>query len=220
VSVRTNEQTILFTESSEEPGLYLSEPDVYGIEGQEYHLSVVVDFDRDGVPELYEASSYLPHSARIDTIELKEESIFFSDYITVNVYGKLPEDGIHYYKFHVFRNHIAVNDSLMDFSIIDDEYVEVKELNGLSCFYLDQEEDKTRLEEGDLVTLRVDVITKEYAEFLENAQSEVAGNNPIFSGPPANVQTNIKAVDPANLSPIVGFFSAYSSRSADTIYEK
>jgi len=220
VTISSPTETYVLTESPEEAGLYLTNADVYGVEGETYKLSVSVDYDEDGVLEEYEAISLLPLAPRVDSIDVQAVDLFFGDYVEVLFYGELPETEENYFKFHVFCNHVALNDSLIDFSIIEDEYIENKILEGVSCFYLDQEEDKFKIEEGDLITLRVDAITKEYSDFLYNAQTEVYGSNPLFSGPPANVETNIKAVDPANQNLLTGFFSAFSGNSASTIYRE
>jgi len=47
-------------------------------------------------------------------------------------------------------------------------------------------------------------INREYNDFLSDAQIELQGSNPLFSGPPANVKGNIS-------NGAFGFFSAYSA---------
>ena len=49
-----------------------------------------------------------------------------------------------------------------------------------------------------------------YANFIWEAQAEVQGSNPLFSGPPANVKGNID-------NGAIGFFAAYSVSRAYTI---
>ncbi|MCD7977434.1 MAG: DUF4249 domain-containing protein [Tannerellaceae bacterium] len=220
VTISSGDTLFHLKESATEAGLYLTDPDVYGVEGKTYQLLVSLDYDEDGVLEEYTATSFLPPAPQVDSIQVQAVDLFFGDYVEVLFYGTLPDIEENYFKFHVFRNQVALNDSLIDFSMIDDEYIENKILEGVSCFYLDQEEDKFLIEDGDLITLRVDGITKEYSEFLMNAQTEVYGSNPLFSGPPANVETNIRAVDPANKNLLVGFFSAFSGTSASTIYRE
>jgi hypothetical protein len=64
----------------------------------------------------------------------------------------------------------------------------------------------------------VSSITKEYAEYVLNAQKELQGTMPIFSGPPANVKSNIKAV--SGESEVCGFFTAYSKQSSSRVYRE
>jgi hypothetical protein len=51
----------------------------------------------------------------------------------------------------------------------------------------------------------LDGITKEYFEFLIEAQAEISPKTPLFSGPSSNVKSNIS-------NDALGFFTAYSLR--------
>lgn len=221
VSIRTDKNTLYLIENPNEPGLYQTEGKLAGIEGETYTLYVAVDFDQDGDLEEFEASSYMPFAATVDSIGFRESSVF-DHTIEVLLYGRIPEltDGDNYFSFHLSRNDTIVNDSLQGFFILSDEYLEKSEFNGLSCFYMDQEEEDGLLTPGDSVLLRVDVMTKEYATFLDNAREEWEGTNPIFGGPPANVETNIRSLHNPNNIPVSGFFSAYSGSMAGRIYYK
>ena len=66
-----------------------------------------------------------------------------------------------------------------------------------------RDQDEEVLEPGDIVTVEMNSIGEEYANFLWDAQSEISGSNPLFSGPPANVKGNIN-------NGAIGFFAAYS----------
>ena len=64
---------------------------------------------------------------------------------------------------------------------------------------------------GDTVTVELNNMGKEYFGFLQEAQAELRGSNPLFSGPPANVKGNIS-------NGAIGFFAAYSvSRASATV---
>ncbi|MCD7937676.1 MAG: DUF4249 domain-containing protein [Tannerellaceae bacterium] len=216
VKIRNSKEEYLLPEDPDTPGLYVTDADVAGVEGETYTLYVAVDFD--GQMEEYTASSYLPYPVEIDKIDLKE-SDYFDDRIDVLFYGRLPDESDdNYLSFHTYRNNIALTDSLINFSVVDGEYIEKKELEAVRCTRLKQDEERSTLVKGDVVTLRVDAITKEYHDFVMNAQSELYGSNPIFSGPPANIQTNITAVRSGNDIPISGFFTAYSSKQASTVW--
>ena len=47
------------------------------------------------------------------------------------------------------------------------------------------------LSSGDTVTLELDCIDRAYYDFISSSQLEIAPNYPLFSGPPANVSSNI-----------------------------
>jgi len=218
VVIRSRTEEFVLTENPNEPGLYLTAPGVTGIEGETYTLYVSVDFEGNGQIEEYTATSILPYPVEIDKIDLRE-SEYFDDRVDILFYGRLPDSEENYLSFHTYRNDIALTDSLINFSVIDDEYIQKKELEEVRCARLKQDEERSTLVKGDVVTLRVDAITKEYSEFIMNAQSELYGSNPIFSGPPANIQTNLRPVRSGNNIPLSGFFTAYSSRQASTKWE-
>lgn len=219
VSIRGGGKLFPLAESDAEPGLYLTDKGVAGKEGESYTLHIAVDFDEDGEPEAYEASSFLPYPPQIDSIGFRP-SAMISEHVEVLMWGKLPEAEENYLSFHLYRNFKIVNDSLKGFFILDDEYIGKKEMIEVPCFYLDQDEDNEKITDGDFITLRVDAVTKEYADFIGNAQRELWGSDPIFSGPPANVQTNIKSTDPANRTLISGFFTAFSGNQASNVYRR
>lgn len=218
VTISSGTDVFHLTESPEGSGIYLTEPDVYGKAGATYSLHVSLDFDGNGQREEFEASSYMPYSAIVDSIGFRE-STAIDDVIEVLLYGKTAPNEENYFSFHVSRNDKILNDSLKNIIIIGDRYLQQDEFNGLSCFFIDQEEEEEQLSPGDLVTLRVDILTEEYADFLEDASDEVRGSVPLFSGPPANVATNIRPVDNTVTIPVSGFFSAFSSAEARRVFE-
>jgi hypothetical protein len=86
-------------------------------------------------------------------------------------------------------------------------------------YFTDSKQDE-KLQQGDKVTLELCGITKDYMDFIQEAQDEFWGRNPLFGGQPANIRTNIIQVLPANgkASPH-GYFAAYSVTRATTIYD-
>ncbi len=219
VTISTDNQTLALAENAAVRGLYQTETNVFGIEGKTYTLTISLDFNRNGQTEQYQAISYLPHSAQLDSITLRPSAAFI-DHIEVLLYAKLPESTTeNYYCARVFRNDQPINDSISRFTTFDDKYIINREVKGVACYYLDQEEEISKLVPGDTVTLQVDAITKEYSEFIDHAQDEIRGSIPFFSGPPANIETNIKSLNPADNIPVSGFFTAYSGKKKSTIYK-
>ena len=53
------------------------------------------------------------------------------------------------------------------------------------------EDPREALMPGDTVTLELNSIDLDYYNFIVDAQLEIMGNNPLFSGPAANVRSNI-----------------------------
>lgn len=217
VTLSSDEGMIRLQEDRSHPGKYYTPSTFAGKEGLTYTLQVRLDFDSDGQEELFEASSYMPYTAPLDSITLQPSKLF-NDMIEMQLYGRRPPNEINYLSFHGYRNGVILNDSLSGFVIIDDKYSMQEEFHGLTCFMFNQEEEERRLEPGDVVTLRIDVFTEEYAHFIWNAQSEIGNNVPIFSGPPANVESNIRALTNPSDILVSGFFTAFSGREASTVF--
>ena len=217
VTISGGGEVFALTESAE-AGVYLTDANVYGIEGQTYTLNVSLDFDNDGQPEQYDASSYLPHAAQFDSIRL-QVSTDYKDEIDIRIFGRLSIDKDCYYSFHAFRNDMPLTDSLSLFMLTDGSLVGTDIMVDVACYFLDQTKEKTKLAYGDRIRLRLNVLTREYGSFLTNAQSEVFGSIPLLSGPPANVQTNIRCTSGNARSDISGFFSAYSGKECSTVWK-
>jgi len=218
VALSVGDKTIHLKESLKEQGLYRTPVEMVGKAGETYSLRVSLDFDGDGEEEIFEASSYMPYPPQIDSIGLRESAVM-EDVIEILVYGKVPENEENHFSFHAALNNTILNDSLGGFFIISDEYIIKNEFAGLSCFFLDQEDEESKLVSGDEVTLFVDILTPEYATFLDNAKSESGGSVPLFGGPPANVGTNIRSIQNPNNIPVSGFFSAFSGDRASRYYD-
>ncbi|MDR2037674.1 MAG: DUF4249 domain-containing protein [Bacteroidales bacterium] len=217
VTISTDDEFIRLRENDTVPGLYQTAPNVFGRSGKTYTLDVHLDFDNDGIPEHYRSSTYLTHINQIDSIAL-QKSIVFKKMVELLIYAQdLPEDN--YYSIFVSINDSILNPTINKFFVLDDEYFNGAYMDGIACYYFDQEEEEEKLELGDKVTLNINAIPKEYATFISQVKRELRGTNPIFSGPPANVETNILCIDPPDGIEVSGFFSAYPSRYADTILQ-
>ncbi len=219
VTISSETQHLTLAESVSEAGLYLTDPDIFGIEGETYTLQVLLDFDNDGQAEQYTSSSYLPHAARFDSITL-QPSTDYKDQVEVRVFAKLSSDKDCYYSFQAFRNGLALNDSLKSFQITDGKLVGVDEIYDVACYFLDQTKERTQLVPGDQVSLRVNIFTREYGLFLMNAQGEAVWGAFPFAEPPANVETNITCTDGKAPTAISGFFAAYSGGKQSTVWRR
>ncbi len=219
VTISVDDGTMIpLTENDTVPGLYQTADDVYGESKKTYTLDVLLDFDKDNVPEHYRSSAYLTNINYIDSVGLQASTIF-KNTVEVLLYAQdEPEEN--YYSIFVSINDSVINPTVNKFFVMDDVYFNGTYINGVACYYLDQEppdEGKGEvLHVGDKVTLNINAISKEYATFIDNVRTEVRGANPIFGGPPANVETNIRCIDPLDAVPVSGFFTAFPSRYAST----
>lgn len=217
VSISCEDGTIVLNESSEEPGLYLTPPNVFGIPGKTYTLHVSLDFNGSGKTEEYEATSYLPFPATLDSAAITLSPIM-DVFLQVLIWGNIPEESSHNFSFHLYRNGIAMNDSLRGFQIVKDDHIIGKKITALSVFQLNQEKDRSKLFPGDTIIVQVESITDAYATFMNDAFMEWLGSPPLFGGPPANVGTNIRCLS-SSKAEISGFFTAYSKHKTSTVYK-
>jgi len=219
VSINSDDNEVFpLSESPDEPGLYLTSPDVYGVAGKTYTLHAALDFYGDGQTEKYEATSFLPFPATLDSVAITPSPIM-DDLLQVLIWGNLPEESSNNFSFQFFRNGVAMNDSLRRFQVAQDDYIVNKQFAALPVNQLNQKRDREKLSPGDTLTVQVESITSEYATFIQNAQDELFGPMPLFGGPPANVETNIRCVSYDSKPDISGFFTAYSKNSTTTIYK-
>jgi hypothetical protein len=192
-------------------GMYYTDPDVFGTVGREYHLKIMLEEPVGGYSE-YEAVSTIYPINQIDSIALA----FHPDWGTAGfwevkcyVWDPPTED---FYMFHVYRNGQPCNDTITDVFVVDDLAYNGNYTNGIGVAFLNQAYQHQRLFPGDLVTLRISRITREYAMFLTEVQQEVNFSMPLFSGPPANVKGNISNGG-------IGAFAAFSSSYASAFVE-
>lgn len=191
------------------PGVYMTKSTVFGIAGHTYTLNIKLPDQIGGYKE-YTASSTLNPVNELDSIGLEfhpeySEKGFWE--VKCYVQDPLSTD---FYRFLISRNRKLITDTLQEWFVTDDRFFNGNYTNGATIANLDQSEAEEILSEGDTVTAEVNSIGNEYASFIWDAQSELFGSNPLFSGPPANVKGNIN-------NGAIGFFSAYSVTRARAV---
>jgi hypothetical protein len=198
-----------FKLSETSPGVYRTASDVYGIPGKTYTLNIKLAGAIGGYNE-YSATSTLFPVVDMDSISLLYHSEWSKEGIwEVKCYVQEPPT-IDFYRFMVLKNQTMVTDTIDEWFITDDTFINGNYTNGIGIAFLDQGSPSQGLAPGDTITAEVNSIGKEYYNFLVEAQTELFGSNPLFSGPPANITGNIN-------NGAVGFFSAYSATRSFTI---
>ena len=206
VFITDNADTIKLTENPQKRGEYLTKPTVYGLPGHTYKLTVTdVDVNDDGIKESYTAQSTIKKINKVDSITLMymEYSPRMKGWL-VNLWG-WDIGGRNYYLTKVSINDTLRTDSIKEIGKAVNAGFDGKYYPGLSVYYLSNEKLDEILYTGAKVTLELDGITEDYYNFIDGFQQEYTPKTPIFSGPSANVLTNILPKDKA-----VGYFAAYS----------
>jgi hypothetical protein len=218
VSISDGDTVFVLTENPSEKGVYLTAPDVFGVEGKTYTLKVAVNFN--GITGEYEAASLMPYSVQIDSIALQQSVMGSITTVNTLLYGRFPPSRNNYLNILAYKNEaIPLNGKLSKFNIIVSENSDNRVIDGAVCmnFRVGSDENRAFIEKGDYVNIQVCSITKEYADYVLNVQKEQIGSIPIFSGPPTNVQTNIQALDASAKTPVCGFFTAYSKQNSGKV---
>ena len=146
----------------------------------------------------------MPHQpAVIDSIELEYNARW--ERWLVHLYAWEPPS-VNYYLFNGYVNGEIITDSVSRKSVTDDKLYNGNYTGGITVMVLYKDE----ISPGDTFTLSLSNITKSYYDFILNVQEEIQPKNPLFSGPPANVISNID-------NDAVGYFAAFSSSYASVL---
>jgi hypothetical protein len=210
VTLDDGERVISLTESDTLPGMYCTPDDFCGIPGRTYILNIRdVDINGDGVPEEYSASSELHPVNPVDSIRLRYFSHFGTTGYEVQVYAwDSPKRD--WYSFKVRKNGVLLTDSLHELFVQNDDFFNGNYTFGITTQFLSNDKPDEVVEIGDTVTFEINGITEDYYNYILEAQSQIFPQMPLFSGPPANIRTNLD-------NGAIGYFTAYSVNYSSTV---
>lgn len=185
------------------PGVYETDSTFFGLVGETYILDIELDSAVGGFSE-YSATSVMSEKVNIDSLQL----LFHPDW-SENGFWEVKcffqdSPAADYYRFLVSRNGKLITDTLDKWFVSDDRFFSGGYVEGASVAFLDQASEDEIINNGDTVTIELNCIGRDYAGFIFEAQAELMGSNPLFSGPPANVPGNIS-------NGAIGFFSTYTT---------
>ena len=196
-------------ESDTRPGWYYTTPDYFGVPGRTYTLRIGdVDIDQDGEPEDYSATSRMNPVNPLDSIKLEWWDTFFTGYQVRLWAWDSPDPD--WYAFKVRKNGVLLTDTLYEMIVQSDEFFNGNYTYGIPSQFLSTDKPDEVVEVGDTITFEINGITEEYYLYVIEAQSQVFTQTPLFSGPPANIRTNLD-------NDAIGFFTAYSVNYSSTI---
>ncbi len=216
ITISDGTKTFNLSEDATKKGTYFTSPDVYGVPGRTYTLNIRnVDINNDKVMEEYSAVSMLKRLNPIDSVHLVYNNLnpHFINW-SVNLYTMDPGQGRNFYLIKVTKNRVLLTDSVFKYSIGDNSGFEGKYYNGFPVYNLREERKDERLTRGDTVKVEMYGITEDYFSFIYSYITDYYPKVPIFSGPSANIPSNINPVDDA-----VGIFTAFSIKRKSVIYK-
>jgi hypothetical protein len=206
ISDGTNDYTLV--ENTENKGTYETDPSVYGVPGKIYTLHVSnVDVNDDGIFEEYTAQSYLKPEYPIDSIHVTYDgrNPSYSGWI-ISLYAQEIGGGRNFYLMKAYKNGVLLTDSTYEYTnLTDNTGFNGAYFDGFGVYMLQKNKPDEVVKNGDTITLEMDGINEGYYNFISDYIQEYYPKIPIFSGPSANISTNI---EPKNKA--VGYFVAYS----------
>jgi len=216
ITISDGTSTFNLTEDQNKKGTYYTSPDVFGVVGRTYRLSIKnVDANNDLVMEEYTAQSLLKGVNPVDSIHIVRNSTNYYDKgWSVNLYTLDPGNGRNFYLIKILKNNQLITDSIFKYTISDNSNFNGKYFDGFPVYNLREDRNDEKVKSGDTITLELYGITEDYFSFISSYISDYNPKIPIFSGPSANIPTNIKPTDDA-----VGIFTAYSIKRKSVIYK-
>ncbi len=200
VVVSHKTQQWLFTESTTHPGVYfLLDRSFHLIVSDTFKLRIQLQ-NPVGNHSRYESQTVVPPlRIHIDSLNI-EYAPDFKKWM-VRYFG-LDFPGKDFYLFNSRVNGKIVTDSILQKVVREDVFFDGRYVSGAVVQVLNEDVMKP----GDNYTLMASNITKEYYDYLTALQDEVGEKNPLFSGPPANVEGNIN-------KGALGFFTSFQTTS-------
>lgn len=196
--------------SETEEGIYYTPENYFGIIGRTYELRIDLANEVGGA-SIYEASSKLEAVAPIDSIRMEYNTQFGDEaFWIVKLYALDPAGVENFYLFNVYRNGFLMTDTLDKVSFTDDQLFDGNYTYGIGVSFFNDSPGDESFILGDEVVLQMGGITKGHYTFLSNVSEATSFQNPLFGGPPANVEGNIS-------NGAFGYFSAYSASYSSII---
>ena len=193
----------IFPLTETEPGIYQTEPDVYGQVGKTYTLDIVLSNEKN-----YSASCLLKAVPLIDSVVPSPNyfNIFYDSYgYDLFFFGQEPQGKGDYYLWDIYINDVLYNDTLRKTRFVDDQLVDGQYIHDFDIYFIEESQFTS-----DTSKIRVDMLSihKEYFNYMLFVMLETDWRGGMYDGPPANVPTN-------TTNGALGFFNA----SAISSYE-
>lgn len=209
VRLDNGENEIILNENPEIPGRYETDSVYYGEVGKTYLLDIELQEEIGGYKN-FSATSEIRPIGTIDSIQ-----VFYNeswDVFEVRIFAWEPPT-IDFYMFEVLKNDVLMTDTINKKWISDDRYFNGNYTYGVMVGLLNNEKPWEAVKPGDKVTLKMSSITEDYYRFVYELQDQTFQfRNPLFSGPPANIRTNIPNAH--------GYFATYATVYSSTIYQE
>ncbi len=184
VIVNNGVDDVIFSESPTKPGYYMPSDGFIADPGSTYTTTIDLEKPINGDSHFTANETMPAQLGGVDSISVEWRSSW--EIWTIKFYAQEPPER-NFYMFNVMVNGVMLTDSVQRNQISDDRLYNGSYTYGVMVQTLGADEAAP----GDTVTLVMSNITKDYYNYMIELQDELWGSDPIFSGPPANVSTNI-----------------------------
>jgi len=206
VELTFGDETMQLVENDTVPGRYETPYAFRGVIGTTYDL----DINLDGEQESYHASSTMPGGPVLESIELKYYTTPVASGYTIFMYASHDPVQRDWFGFKTIKNSVLLTNTLSTYAVLSDDIFDSGYFPGLPVGFLSDDEPEQAVHPGDTITFELNCIEEAYFNFVTQAQTEIALKIPLFSGPPANVETNLD-------NGAQGIFAAYSIQRISVI---
>ncbi len=208
VTISDGEHVYTLSESADEPGIYKTNPDVYGVPGNEYLLEVTLE---NG--ETYSAISEMKQVSAIDSIRFELVDISFAgEHYIAYFSGQEPPEPGNRYMWNVYINDSLWNDTISETYFEEDTWVNGQYVSDLDIYWMDPEK-VNFINDTAVVLMEMYSIPQDYYIYLIEVMSETTWRGSPWDPTPANVSTNISGG-------AVGFFYAAAITRKSVTYVK
>jgi hypothetical protein len=176
---------------------YLTNQEFAAVPGVTYTLDVELDFDSDGTPEQYTAST----TPLFPKIVIESTQIVPTEVMGQLIYRHLmfadEPAGKDYYVSRIAINDTIRMSNLEYWGLQDDRLFDGGRFEGMTVDIFPSEPDPEEkephnwLKPGDRVTLLLSTVDEDFFFFISEVQRSNQITNPFFGGPPYNLRTNI-----------------------------
>lgn len=213
LEIHWNDEFISLSEDPEKPGSYYTPNNFFISPLIEYTLVISeVDINGDGEMESYVAKDQCLPAMPVQAINPVYEIFDNGELmIVVGLFAQEPPETTNYFCFRSWIKHVSngeidnVTERLDEWFVTDDRYFSGMNFNGAPILIIN-EGNLTGINYSldDSIILEVRSVSKNYYDFATAAQTAAGGSIPMFSGPAANVPTNLS-------EGAIGFFAVHTT---------
>jgi len=172
------------------PGVYLTEPSVYGEIGKTYTLKIKLEDGRE-----YSASDRIYSLPEVDSVTVRDTILYqgpdkgnVSGYAIMYFGPEKPSPG-DYYFWNLYINDSIFNKYYWNSTFTDDKFVNGSYIHDFMVYFVKNSDVP---KDTNVITLETLSISKNYYNFLTDSNQETVWRGSPWDAPPANISSNVE----------------------------